>query len=113
MSIAIALIFGLLFAFAMMIAFYLEYIGMVEGIWVLIIPLALACIVVTLQWGISPYIVKWIYKIVWIGPEQGFLDQRYERMYRSVEEMARDSNVKVPMVGVVPDDNPNAFAFGW
>lgn len=113
MSIAIALIFGLLFAFVMMIAFYLEYLGYVGGIWVLILPLALACIVVTLQWGISPYFIKWVYKIVWINPDEGFLDPRYEKMYRSVVEMARDSNVKVPLVGIVPDDNPNAFAFGW
>ena len=115
MAFAIFLLFGLLFAFFMGLIYLFLFLGVVEGVlWIFILPIVLAIGIVLLQYAISPYILKWIYKIEWIGPgEGGFPDERTHMMYRKVEELARDENIAMPKVGLVPDNNPNAFTFGW
>jgi len=115
MAFAIFLLFGLLFAFFMGLIYLLLLLGVVEGVlWIFILPVILAVGIVLLQYGISPYILKWIYKIEWVGPEVGgFPDQRTEDVYRAIEALVQQEGIAMPKVGVVPDNNPNAFTFGW
>jgi Zn-dependent protease with chaperone function len=113
MAIAIALLFGLLFAFFMGITYLLFYMGYIPGAWLLFISVAVALGIVLLQWGIGPYIIKWIYKIEWIGPDMPSIEPRYARVYEYIRRATSDAGVRMPQVGIVPDDNPNAFTFGW
>ncbi len=115
MAFAIFLLFGLLFAFFMGLIYLFLLMGVVEGVlWLFILPAMLALGIVLLQYGISPIILKWIYKIEWIGPgEGGFRGKRYEDAYRKIERLAREEGIAMPKVGIVPDNNPNAFTFGW
>jgi len=115
MAFAIFLLFGLLFAFFMGLIYLLLFMGYVEGVlWVFVLPVVLAVLIVLLQYAISPFILKWIYKIEWIGPDAGgFPDQRVEDMYRKVEALVQQEGIAMPKMGIVPDNNPNAFTFGW
>jgi Zn-dependent protease with chaperone function len=115
MAFAIFLLFGLLFAFFMGLIYLFLLLGYVEGVfWIFILPIILAVAIVLIQYAISPYILKWIYKIQWIGPgEGGFPDQRTQEMYRKVEVLVQREGIAMPKMGIVPDNNPNAFTFGW
>ncbi|MEW5760436.1 MAG: zinc metalloprotease HtpX [Candidatus Thermoplasmatota archaeon] len=108
MAIAISLLFALLFAFFMAIVAILEFFGYITGILLIIVPIIFTLFVVFLQWGISPYIIRWIYKIRW-GAEYEF-GQRNIDFIRSV---CAEKNIPTPRIGIVDDDNPNAFTFGW
>lgn len=115
MAFAIFLLFGLLFAFFMGLIYLLLFMGVVSGaFWFLVLPVILALVIVLLQYAISPYILKWIYKIEWVGPDVGwFSDQRVEDAYHKVEALAQQEGIAMPKMGIVPDNNPNAFTFGW
>jgi Zn-dependent protease with chaperone function len=114
MAFAIFLLFGLLFAFFMAILAILAYTGVISGvIWLIALPAVFAVLIVLFQWWVSPYILKWIYKIVWVDPASGFSDRRIETVYRKIEAMAAHEGVAMPKFGLVLDDNPNAFTFGW
>ncbi len=113
MALAIFLLFGLLFAFFMGVLYYFYYVGTIPPSWLLILSVSLALGVVLLQWGISPYIIKWIYKIEWIGEDAPYLDPRVARAIEAVRKHTSESGVRMPRFGIVPDDNPNAFTFGW
>lgn len=82
-------------------------IGLILGLpW--FIPVILASFFILLQYLISPYIVKLVYKIDWIG-----VDKLEPEIRRYVVSVCRANGVEVPKYGVIHDDNPNAFCFGW
>ena len=67
----------------------LAYTGVVSGVyWLILLPAVFAVLIVLVQWWLSPHILKWIYKIVWVDHEQGFSDRRIETVYRKIEAMA-------------------------
>jgi Zn-dependent protease with chaperone function len=65
-------------------------------------------------WLVSPYISDWIYrflyKVEWIGIDglrkldSGFAD--------FIEEVCKSKKIKVPKIGYIADDNPQAFTYG-
>jgi len=113
MAIALYLLFGLLFAFFMGVTYFFYYMGYLPDLAIIFIPVVLAIVVILLQWGISPYILKWVYKIDWVGDDAPSLEPRVARVYERVRTLATEQGVKMPRFGIVPDDNPNAFTFGW
>jgi Zn-dependent protease with chaperone function len=113
MALAIWLLFGLLFAFFMGITYLLFFLDVIGGIWIVIIPSILAVGIVLLQWGISPYVLKWVYKIEWLTPDMPYMDPKYARVFNYIQKASKEAGVKEPIFGIVPDDNPNAFTFGW
>ncbi|MFQ6128786.1 MAG: M48 family metalloprotease [Thermoplasmata archaeon] len=108
MAMAIALLFALIFAVMMAFTYYLTVIGYITGIFILLVPLILTILIIVLQWGVSPLIIRWIYKIRWVDP--GSFDPKIGEFIR---ETCREKRIKEPRFGIVSDDNPNAFAFGW
>jgi len=106
MFLAISLLFGILFAFFMGLTYYFYYVGAIGGIWIIIIPVALAVAIVLLQWALSPLILKWIYKIEWVAGYTPKIDTY-------IEDVVRKYNIKKPTLGIIRDGNPNAFCFGW
>ncbi|MFQ5909432.1 MAG: zinc metalloprotease HtpX, partial [Thermoplasmata archaeon] len=108
MAMAIALLFALIFAVMMALTYYLTVIGYVTGILILLIPLTLTILIIILQWAVSPVIIRWIFKIKWVDP--GNFNPKIAGFIR---ETCREKRIEEPRFGIVEDDNPNAFAFGW
>lgn len=108
MAIAIFLLFGLLFAFLMGLTALLETLGYLHGISIIMISVIFAVFVLLLQWGLSPYIVMWLYKIEWVEPE--YFGQNIANFIRS---KCAEKGINIPRCGIIGDGNPNAFTFGW
>ena len=82
-------------------------IGLILGLpW--FIPVAAASVIIFLQYLISPLIVKMVYKIDWVG-----LEALEPGIRKYVINVCKVNGVKPPEYGVIHDDNPNAFCFGW
>ncbi len=108
MALAIFSLFGLLFALLMVLAYWLMLQGYLTGILVVLVPAIIALFVILLQWAISPYIIRFIYDIRWTDPRD--VDPKLaEFMKRTCEE----KGIPQPRFGIIEDNNPNAFAFGW
>ncbi len=108
MALAIFSLFGLLFALLMALAYWLMLQGYLTGILVVLIPVAIALFVVLLQWAISPLIIKFIYSIEWREPEEVDPD-----LAAFMERTCQERGIPTPKFGIIEDNNPNAFAFGW
>jgi len=74
----------------------------------LILMILLALGFVLLQWAIGPVIIKWVYKIRWVG-----LDHYDAETQRYIQDIISSNNIKTPKFGIIDDGNPNAFCFGW
>ena len=81
-------------------------IGLILSIsWIIMILISMGFIV--LQWAVAPWIVGWIYKIKWVG-----LKGLEPATANFIVKVCEKNKVKVPRIGIVEDDNPNAFCYG-
>lgn len=108
MALTIFSLFGLVFALLMALAYWLMLQGLLTGILVVLVPVVIALLVVLLQWAIAPYIIRWIYDIRWTEPRAFDL-----KLAEFMERTCQERGIPMPRFGVIEDDNPNAFAFGW
>jgi heat shock protein HtpX len=96
---ALALLFGLLFAVGMAVVFYFD------------LPLGFAILfalgAVFLQYLLGPWIIELIYKIQW--KEMKAVDPSLGQF---VENIFAAKGIPLPRFGVIEDGNPNAFTFG-
>ncbi|MFX1269110.1 MAG: M48 family metalloprotease, partial [Promethearchaeota archaeon] len=106
-SMAIIFLFALIYAVVFVI-----------GIWFLpsdwtglLLMVGFTVLIVLFQYGISPLIIGWIYKIKWIPYEQ-YIAQ-YPHLGDAIEKVVALQGIKPPRVGIIPDLNPNAFCYGW
>jgi len=113
MALAIAALFGLLFAFLMGMTYLAYAMGIVGGFWLFVLPILFTIGIVLLQYAISPRIIKWVFKIEWFDPGAAGADERLSRVHLYLLRAASEAGVRTPRLGIVPDDNPNAFTFGW
>ncbi|MFW9970915.1 MAG: zinc metalloprotease HtpX [Candidatus Odinarchaeota archaeon] len=81
------------------------------SIWGLLIMIAITIGIVLFQYGISPLIVGWLYRIDWI-PYEEFASQ-YPHLADSLDKVVAYNGIKMPRLGIIHDLNPNAFTFGW
>lgn len=95
----LALLFGLLFAAAMMAVSYYG-LGFQWAVF-------FAILVIFLQYLIGPFIMDWIYKINWVTPKD--ID---EDLAQFIEKICREKGIPVPRFGIIEDGNPNAFTYG-
>lgn len=72
------------------------------------IPVGIASLLILVQYLVSPYLVKLIYKIDWVG-----LEALEPGIRHYIVRVCRANRVELPKYGVIHDDNPNAFCFGW
>jgi len=79
--------------------------------WGLIIMIALTIGMVLFQYGISPLIVGWLYKIDWIPYEE--FAAEFPHLADSLDKVVAYRGIKIPRLGIIHDLNPNAFTFGW
>jgi len=113
MSLVFASIFtlGILFAFVLgIISAILSFFGIVK-IWILI---SITAAIFFLQWLISPYlsdlVFRWFYKLRWINIEG--LEILDKEVSNFVKETCKKNKIKIPKIGFIDDDNPQAFCYG-
>ena len=66
----------------------------------------LAFAFLTIQYLIGPSIVVWTMKIKWVS------EKEEPELHRMVAELAKDTHLPKPKVGISQLSIPNAFAFG-
>src|SRR6056297_905345 len=64
-----------------------------------------------LQYLISPFILKWIYRIHWLSPED--VKHYHPNLANIIDQVVRKYDIKPPTFGIIHDLSPNAFTFGW
>jgi Zn-dependent protease with chaperone function len=113
MKLTLASIFtlGILFTFLLaVIAGALYALGIIE-IWLLI---GFTGVIFFLQWLLSPYlsdlVYQWLYRLKWIGIEG--LEEKDKKVADFVKETCRKNKIKIPKIGFIEDDNPQAFTYG-
>jgi len=90
----------------------------VIGVWFLpsslsglLIMIAFTLLIVLFQYGISPLIVGWLYRIDWLSYEE--FAQRFPYMAETLDKVVNYHGIKMPRLGLIHDLNPSAFTFGW
>lgn len=90
----------------------------VVGVWFLpstifglLFMVGLTILIVLFQYGISPLLIGWLYRIDWIPYEQ-FVRQ-FPHLAESLEKVVAYNRIKMPRLGIIHDLNPNAFTYGW
>ena len=113
MGLKLASTLAVMFLFALMYA-----VVFVIGVWFLpsnllglLLMIAFTVGIVLLQYGISPLIVRWIYRIDWIEYET--FANKYPHLADAVDKVVAIREIKPPRIGIIHDLNPQAFTFGW
>jgi Zn-dependent protease with chaperone function len=106
-GLALTALFALIYAIVFVIGVWF----LPSNIWGLIIMIAITIGMVLFQYGISPLIVGWLYRIDWI-PYEEFAAQ-YPHLADSLNKVVAYRGIKMPRLGIIHDMNPNAFTYGW
>jgi heat shock protein HtpX len=99
MYLLVAVLFALLYG-------VLVVIGNLMGIGNSIVYLALAFLVMGLQYLIGPALVGWTMKVKYVT------EQQEPELHQMITELAQQANLPKPRVGISEMSIPNAFAFG-
>ncbi len=103
MTLAIMLLFSTIFGFMLLIGYLIG----LNGMNLLIYPLAMALIMILLQWGLSDRLIQAIAGITWLdGPND------YPELRSMVVRQAEQANVKISKIGISKMKRANAFVFG-
>jgi heat shock protein HtpX len=101
------LLVGLMLAILYGIIVGIGYLLGARGSFYYVILIAVALLIIVIQYIIGPKTVEWSMKIRYIEKQQ------HPKLYTMVEELARKANLpKTPKVGISKLKIPNAFAFG-
>ncbi|MBN1801346.1 MAG: M48 family metalloprotease [Candidatus Lokiarchaeota archaeon] len=105
-TLALTALFALMYALIFVIGVWFLPAGLIG----LLIMIGLTLGIVLLQYGISPYIIQWIYRIEWVSYEE--YQGRYPHLADIVDRVVQINGIKPPRLGIIHDKNPNAFTFG-
>ncbi|MBY9004167.1 MAG: M48 family metalloprotease [Candidatus Lokiarchaeota archaeon] len=90
----------------------------IVGIWFLpsdlfglLLMIGFTILIVLFQYGISPLMIRWIYRIDWIPYEEYAL--MYPHLGNAIDKVVEVQGIKTPRVGIIHDQNPSAFTFGY
>ena len=103
---AITALFALLYAVVFVIGVWF----LPSNLFGLIFMVGFTLLIILFQYGISPYIIQWIYRIDWIPYEE--FAARFPHMADSLDKVVAYNGIKRPRLGIIHDLNPNAFTFG-
>lgn len=95
----IALLFGILYG-------VITGIGTLTGYGSAVFYIIIACVILGIQYLVSPAIVSWVMKIKWVS------EKEEPELHRMVAELAKQAHVPKPKVGISQLAIPNACAFG-
>ena len=80
------------------------------------LPIALGITVLwnLILWLVSPWISDWIYrffyKVEWVGIDG--LTSRSPKSAETIRSVCEKYSITTPKIGIIPDNNPNAFTYG-
>ena len=103
---AITALFALLYAVVFVIGVWF----LPSNLFGLMFMVVFTLLIILVQYGISPYIIQWIYRIDWIPYEE--FAARFPHMADSLDKVVAYNGIKRPRLGIIHDLNPNAFTFG-
>ena len=67
-----------------------------------------------LMWGIGPVIAdiiyRWLYHIEWVDLDH--LARISPESANIIRKVCQEYSIAVPRLGIIPDNNPNAFTYG-
>ncbi|MBY9006928.1 MAG: M48 family metalloprotease [Candidatus Lokiarchaeota archaeon] len=105
-SLAITSLFALTYALVFVVSvWFLPF-----SLFGLLIMIAFALIIVLIQYGISPYLIQWLYSIDWLSYQE--YKARYPHLAETLDKVVSINKIKMPRLGIINDLNPNAFTFG-
>ena len=99
LAFAIMLLFAIVYALLVLIAYFAGYAQP-------IVLAILAFIIVLIQYMVSPKIVETTMRVKYISREDN------PKLYGMVERLAKEAGIPTPKVGISMLEIPNAFAFG-
>ncbi|MHA1378998.1 MAG: M48 family metalloprotease [Candidatus Helarchaeota archaeon] len=103
MTLAVMLLFGIIFSFMLLIGYFIG----LEGMNIVIYPMAMAVFMIFFQWIFSDKLIQAMARIEWLkGPEDN------PTLWNLVVNRAEEANVKIEKIGISKMKNPNAFVFG-
>ncbi|MFX1498293.1 MAG: zinc metalloprotease HtpX [Promethearchaeota archaeon] len=106
-TISVFFLFALIYAVVFVIGVWF----LPNAWWSLLIMVGFTVMIVLFQYGISPLIVGWLYRIDWI-PYEKFIHQ-YPHLGDAISKVVSIQGIKPPRLGIIYDKNPNAFCYGW
>ena len=99
LAFAIMLLFAIVYALLVLIAYFAGYAQP-------IVLAILAFIIVLIQYMVSPKIVETTMRVKYISREDN------PKLYGMVEKLAKEAGIPTPKIGISMLEIPNAFAFG-
>ncbi|NHJ23410.1 MAG: hypothetical protein EAX89_02470 [Candidatus Lokiarchaeota archaeon] len=106
-SFAVLFLFGLIYAVVFTIGIWF----LPNDLFGLFLMVAFTILIVLFQYGISPLIIRWIYRIDWITYED--FTFQFPHLADAVNKVVEYEGIRTPKMGIIHDLNPNAFTFGW
>ena len=100
---------GVLSSFIFFIILLASYVaGFINGYFLIIATIVINIIL----WLVSPYVSTWIYKWLYKAKFYKVGELENKKFAAFLTKICQDNNLKVPLIGLIPDDNPTAFTFG-
>ena len=106
-SFAVLFLFGLIYTVVFTISIWF----LPSDLFGLLLMVAFTILIVLFQYGISPLIIRLIYRIEWYNYDD--FAYNYPHLAEAVDKVVQYEGIKTPIMGIIHDMNPNAFTFGW
>jgi Zn-dependent protease with chaperone function len=106
-TMAVLFLFGLIYALVFTIGVWF----LPHNLLGLLIMIGFTILIVLFQYGISPLMIRLIYRIDWI-PYEDFTNQ-YPHLADVIDKVVAIRGIKTPRMGIIHDLNPQAFTFGY
>lgn len=95
----------------MFVVLYPFFVSEAIDVWV---GLGITAALYFFYWLIAPYLSDWVFRLLyrlrWVGIEE--LQRRDPAVAQFIEQVCRSNKIKVPKIGFISDDNPQAFVYG-
>ena len=106
-TMAVLFLFGLIYALVFTIGVWF----LPSNLLGLSLMIGFTVLIVLFQYGISPLMIRLIYRIDWI-PYEDYAHQ-YPHLADVIDKVVAIRGIKTPRMGIIHDLNPQAFTFGY
>ena len=106
-TMAVLFLFGLIYAVVFTIGVWF----LPSNLLGLSLMIGFTVLIVLFQYGISPLIIRLIYRIDWISYED--FTHQYPHLADVIDKVVAIRGIKTPRMGIIHDLNPQAFTFGY
>ena len=106
-TLAIMFLFALIYAVVFTIGVWF----LPGNLFGLLIMIALTILIVLFQYGMGPIFINWMYRIEWMDYDD--FTYKYPYLADIIDKVTAIQEIKTPRMGIIHDDNPQAFTFGY